>query len=92
MFSYRDMASQKTRTAVVKLESYEGEDTFVRCGDDSQDYLFAIVRIDPDGSAEIMDSGYRTIDEALASWPEARPRNTAPSRQVSRPRKPPFGL
>jgi hypothetical protein len=91
MFLYSNMASQKARTAVVKLESYEGEDTFVRCGDDQQDYLFAIVRVDPDGSAEIMDSSYRTLEEALASWPEARPRNTTPSRKAARQKKLPFG-
>jgi len=70
------MPSQKPHIAVVKLESYEGEDTFVRCGDDRQDYLYMIVQIDPDGSAEIMDSSYRSIAEALESWPEARQQKT----------------
>jgi hypothetical protein len=73
------MASQQTRTAVVKLESFEGRDTFVRCGDDNQDHLFAVVSIYADGSAEIVDSAYRTLDEALKAWPEARPRK--PSRR-----------
>jgi hypothetical protein len=58
----------------VKLESFEGSDTFLRCGDDTRDYLFAVVAIEPDGSAEVVDSGYRTFDEAIEAWPEARPR------------------
>lgn len=64
---------RKDRRVVLKLESYEGEDTFLRCGNDQQDYLFAIVAVDGDGAAEIVDNGYRTREEALAAWPEARP-------------------
>jgi hypothetical protein len=58
---------------IVKLESFEGKDTFLRCGDDARDYLFTIITIEPDGTAEVIDSGYRTFDEAAAAWPEARP-------------------
>jgi hypothetical protein len=53
---------QKPQFVVVKLESFEASDTFLRCGDDTRDYLFTIVAIEPDGSAEIVDSGYRTFD------------------------------
>ncbi len=69
------MATTKanTRVVVIKIESYEGDDTFVRCGDEQQDHLFAIVSIDPDGNAEIVDSSYRTMQEALEAWPEAGP-------------------
>ncbi len=62
-----------TRYVVVKIESYEGSDTFLTCGDDRQDHLFAIVAVDPDGTAEIVDSSYRTMSEALKAWPEAAP-------------------
>jgi hypothetical protein len=44
--------------------------------DDVQDHLFAIVAINPDGTAEIIDSSYRTMSEALDAWPEAAPRMT----------------
>jgi len=64
-----------TRFVIVKLESFEGTDTFVRCGDDSRDYLFMVVAVDPDGTAEVLDSGYRTLAEAIEAWPEARPRS-----------------
>ena len=60
-----------TRHVVLKIESYEGEDTFLRCGNERQDYLYAIVAVDADGSAEIVDSSYRSIAEALEAWPEA---------------------
>jgi hypothetical protein len=78
MFSFLNMASisKKSCVAVVKLVSYEGSDTFVQCGNDTQDYLYMIVSIDPDGTAEIMDSSYRTLNEALDAWPEAKPRKT----------------
>lgn len=64
-----------TRLVVLKLESFEGKDTFLRCGDDTRDYLFTIVAVDPDGSAEVIDSGYRTFAEAVEAWPEARPKS-----------------
>lgn len=63
-----------TRLAVLKLESFEGSDTFLRCGDEKRDYLFVIVAVDSDGTAEVVDSGYRTFAEAIEAWPEARPR------------------
>jgi hypothetical protein len=79
MFSYLDMETTKipARLVIVRIESYEGRDTFMRCGDESQDYLFAIVSIHPDGAAEIIDSSYRTLDEAVEAWPEAAPRRLA---------------
>ena len=43
------------------------------CGDDRRDYLFEIVRVDADGTAAVVDSGYRTFAEAIEAWPEARP-------------------
>lgn len=60
--------------AVIKIESYNGEDTFLHCGNDEQEHLFAIVAMSPDGSADIIDSSYRTLIEAYEAWPEARPR------------------
>jgi hypothetical protein len=63
----------KTRRVIVKIESYEGEDTFLQCGNEMQDHLYAVVAIDPDGTAEIVDSSYRTMSEALQAWPEAAP-------------------
>lgn len=63
----------KTRCVVLRIESYEGEDTFLRCGNGRQDYLYAIVAVGPDGSAEVVDSSYRTMAEALEAWPDAAP-------------------
>jgi hypothetical protein len=56
---------------VLKIESYQGEDTFLRCGDEHQDYLYAVVAVEADGSAGIVDSSYRSMVEALEAWPEA---------------------
>ena len=55
---------------IVKIESFEGDDTHVRCGDDQQDYLFCVVYVDAGGHAEIVDSGYRSFDEAAEAWPD----------------------
>jgi hypothetical protein len=76
------MATQheKPRYVVLKLESYEGDDTFLRCGNDSQDYLYAVVAVESDGTAEVVDSSYRTAAEALAAWPEAGSRTVDGSR------------
>lgn len=62
------------RVFVIKIESYEGDDTFLRCGDDQQDYLYAIIEIGEDGTADIVDSSYRSLGEALEAWPQAIPR------------------
>jgi len=56
---------------IVKIESFEGHDTFLRCGNPSQDYLFAVTRVDNDGRAEIVDNGYRSFAEAAEAWPKA---------------------
>ena len=66
----------KTRLSVIKIESYDGDDTFLRCGNDHQDYLYAVVAVDSNGIAEIVDSSYRTIGEALEAWPEAAPKSS----------------
>jgi hypothetical protein len=58
------------RQFIVKIESFEGDDTYVRCGDDKQDYLFCVISIGDDGNAEIVDSGYRSFDEAAVAWPD----------------------
>lgn len=56
---------------IVKIESFEGENTFIRCGDHRQDYLFCIVSIDDKMNAEVVDSGYRSFAEAAEAWPDA---------------------
>jgi hypothetical protein len=53
---------------MLKIESYEGEDTYLRCGDDTQDYIYCIVLIGDNGEAEIIDSGYRSRQEAISVW------------------------
>lgn len=60
------------RHFIVKIESFDGRDTFVHCGSgEEQDYLFAVVSVDADGRAEVVDSAYRSYEEAAAAWPEA---------------------
>ena len=56
---------------IVKIESFDGRDTFLHCGTDEQYHLFAVVSVDADGRAEIVDSAYRNYEEAAAAWPEA---------------------
>lgn len=56
---------------IVLLDSYEGDDSFVRCGDSMQEYLYCIVSVASSGAAEIVDNGYRTIEEAVQAWPRA---------------------
>jgi len=56
---------------VLRIDSYEGEDTFVRCGNEQQDHLFCIVSVGNDDTIEIVDSSYRSMSEALEAWPNA---------------------
>lgn len=62
----------KRKHFILKIESFEGEGTHIRCGDDdgSQDFLFCVVVTKRDGSAEIVDSGYRSEAELRQAWTE----------------------
>lgn len=56
----------------IRIDSFEGSDTYLRCGDDEQDFLYCVVKTLPDGTAEIIDSAYRSYDELADAWPEVR--------------------
>lgn len=60
---------------IVKIEGFDGRDTFLHCGNDEQGYLFAVVSVRADGRAEVVDSAYRSYEEAAAAWPEAKARS-----------------
>ena len=68
------------RQFIVKIESFEGRDTYVSCGDDKQDHLFCIVSVDDDGEAEIVDNSYRSFSEAAKAWPDAMNAKRKPAR------------
>lgn len=57
---------------ILALESLDGEDCTIYLEADgvSTDSLFCIISVGPDG-AGIIDSGYRSLSEARAAWPEA---------------------
>lgn len=59
------------RRFIVRIDSFEGHDTYVRCGDDQQNHLFCIISVDDHGEAEIVDNGYRSFSEAAEAWPDA---------------------
>lgn len=67
---------QETKYFILKLESYDGDDTFLNCGDTSQDFLYCIVVLTKEDALEIVDNGYRSVREALAAWPDAQPIQT----------------
>jgi len=62
---------------ILAIDSYEGDTTRRAQSTGEPDMprevgsLYAILRID-EGNAEIVDDGYRTRDEALGAWPEAK--------------------
>lgn len=56
---------------IFKIESFEGKDVYLRCGNDEQDYLYCIAMVSSDGTADIVDNGYRSLAEAADAWPEA---------------------
>jgi hypothetical protein len=59
------------RQFIVKIESFDGRDTYVHCGNDQQDYLFCVISVGDDGEAEVVDNGYRSYIEAAEAWPDA---------------------
>ena len=73
--------------AIIKIESYTGEETYLSCGRvedfrlpfdelDDEAHLYAVVSIDQFNQAEIVDCGYTTFDEAVEHWPQAKPMRT----------------
>ena len=70
---------KKTKTYILKIECLDGNDVtrshheiLDENGWNVQEVnaLYAIVCVGPQG-AEIVDDGYRTLEEAQQSWPEA---------------------
>ena len=57
---------------ILALESLDGEDCMIYLEADgvATEFLFCVVLIGPEG-AEIIDSGYRSLNEARSAWPEA---------------------
>jgi len=73
---------------ILQVDSYTGDDTtrdqheiLDEEGWNMQEIpaLYVIVRVDKDG-AEIVDDGYRSIEEAQESWPKAAAPNATPIR------------
>jgi hypothetical protein len=61
------------RYFILRIDSFEGRDTHIHCGDDQRDFLYVVGCLDAKGNAEVLDCGYRSFDEAARAWPEARP-------------------
>ncbi len=61
---------------IVKIDSYDGRQTFLHCGDGIIDHLYCVMHVHEDGRAEIIDNGYRSLEEAAEAWPEAGCRGT----------------
>lgn len=72
------------RNFIVRLDSYDGDDTFLHCGDTTKDYLFAIVHVSRSGNAVVVDIGYRSLEEAIEAWPDASPRDNRTSTSIRR--------
>lgn len=66
------MTSKAPNYYVLKIESYDGSDTFLHCGDCDRDYLYCVVAEDSVGKLVILDNGYRSVEEAISAWPNAR--------------------
>lgn len=64
--------SKRRSRFILKIESFEGEDTHIRCGDDlgGQDCVYCVIVTNPGGTAEIIDCGYRSEAELRRAWPE----------------------
>ncbi len=59
---------------IVELNGFEGSEVSVFIHDSNGELLsaqYAVVLVDVEG-ASIVDSGYRSVAEAKAAWPEAK--------------------
>jgi hypothetical protein len=72
--TYRGGIVASDRYFILRIESYEGRDTHIQCGDDQRDFVYVVGCVDANGKAEVLDYGYRSFKEAARAWPEARPR------------------
>jgi hypothetical protein len=61
------------RYFILRIDTFEGRDSYITCGDDQKDFIYVVGSLDAKGNAEILDCGYRSFDEAAQAWPEARP-------------------
>lgn len=62
----------ETKTYIVEIPQLLGDDTtiYLEADGDAVKSLFAVLAVSADG-ASIVDNGYRSIEEAYQSWPEA---------------------
>ncbi len=52
---------------ILKLDSYEGEGSSLTVDADGAESMYVVLIVDG-SSAEIVDWGYPTVDDLLASW------------------------
>jgi hypothetical protein len=64
----------ETNNYIVEIGKVDGEDTtiYLEANGESVDYLFAVISIAERGAC-VVDTCYRSVAEAQASWPEAIP-------------------
>jgi hypothetical protein len=65
------MPHSDSKQFVLKLESFDGKDTYLHCGDGTRDVLYCIVELASDGRLAVVDNGYRSVREAITAWPAA---------------------
>ena len=66
MFKDQNMAKMK-RYYILKLESYEGENSSLFVSADDANSMFVVLCVD-DGAAEIVDWGYSSVSALLNVW------------------------
>lgn len=52
---------------ILKLDSYEGEESSLTVDADGADSMYVVLSIEG-SSAEIVDWGYPTVDDLLVAW------------------------
>lgn len=69
------MTDKKSDIRPLLIESYHGMDTLLQAeafdretGEATQNELWAAVKVNEDGSLEIIDNGYRSREELEETW------------------------
>ena len=64
------------RYYIFRLDSYDGDNSSLTCEADGNDHMYAVLVV-TDGSAEVIDMGYSSVEQLFAAWSDIEFANRA---------------
>lgn len=65
--SHENVEEKQKKYYVLRLDSYSGGNSSLQCEADGQDRMFCVLLVS-NGNAEIIDMGYSSLEQLLATW------------------------